>query len=608
MSDIDPTVFPDNQKVAKRNLRGQFTIVKDEITALQQYTAVPSQMAFGGLDDDFTIPSLPFDLSAYLAKSTGGVTTRTFASRFEETVFASDHGAVGDGSDNTVALQRAIDRAVLLAIANGVGATVDIGMGTFVTSSTLTINHDCIHIRGCGVGSTFIVNNTDTDVISFTKGGALIQNVGLHDLRIYGTAVAPSAGARLRLVNVGLGTFENLYLEEGFQGLVIEGGLGNTFNNVNAFTANYWAAPIAGSSTLYLKASGTNWPAGPEFTNCFFESNGGNSNLADAVVIESADSAFFVNCHMGFAGNAAVRFRQIAGAQPLTGVVFTACYFDGFFGTNGANGVVIENPNGSTGSFGLFGFNSCYCFGDFTDAGFRVKSDATTLVSVNITGGFYGYAAASANIRLSAGSLFTINGAQIINGPAAGTGLLIDNAVSHVTIVGNIFANTSGSFTMANGITIAGTADHVTMTGNDFGALATPFTKTTSGTDISYAEDNVPALAWTTYSPTVVSETGAITSFVSVDGKYRRVGKTVQVNITIAINNNGTGATALHVPLPFTAVRDANLVGANSDYVSCPAVITTFASLTYARVVRYDSAYPGGAAKIIWITGVYECA
>ena len=34
-SNIDPTVFPDNAPVEKSDLRNQFQIAKDEITALQ---------------------------------------------------------------------------------------------------------------------------------------------------------------------------------------------------------------------------------------------------------------------------------------------------------------------------------------------------------------------------------------------------------------------------------------------------------------------------------------------------------------------------------------------------------------------------------------------
>jgi len=53
-SDIDPTVFPDNQKVDKADLREQFTIAKNEIEALQLATSTPRRMAY----DDASFESL----------------------------------------------------------------------------------------------------------------------------------------------------------------------------------------------------------------------------------------------------------------------------------------------------------------------------------------------------------------------------------------------------------------------------------------------------------------------------------------------------------------------------------------------------------------------
>jgi hypothetical protein len=38
-SEIDPTVFPDNELVDKADLRNQFQIAKQEITALQASTS-----------------------------------------------------------------------------------------------------------------------------------------------------------------------------------------------------------------------------------------------------------------------------------------------------------------------------------------------------------------------------------------------------------------------------------------------------------------------------------------------------------------------------------------------------------------------------------------
>jgi hypothetical protein len=44
-SEIDPTVFPDNQLVDKADLREQFEIAKNEITALQSSTSTIRRMA-----------------------------------------------------------------------------------------------------------------------------------------------------------------------------------------------------------------------------------------------------------------------------------------------------------------------------------------------------------------------------------------------------------------------------------------------------------------------------------------------------------------------------------------------------------------------------------
>lgn len=49
-SDIDPSVIRDDQKVAKSDLREQFQIAANEITALQLITSIPRRMAY---DDAF---------------------------------------------------------------------------------------------------------------------------------------------------------------------------------------------------------------------------------------------------------------------------------------------------------------------------------------------------------------------------------------------------------------------------------------------------------------------------------------------------------------------------------------------------------------------------
>lgn len=51
-SEIDPSVFPDNLKVDKADLREQFQIAGNEITELQSKTSVPGVSAFSFFDVD----------------------------------------------------------------------------------------------------------------------------------------------------------------------------------------------------------------------------------------------------------------------------------------------------------------------------------------------------------------------------------------------------------------------------------------------------------------------------------------------------------------------------------------------------------------------------
>jgi hypothetical protein len=52
MSDVDPSVIRDDAKVAKSDLREQLQIIKDEITALQNVTAVPRRMMYNDCEFD----------------------------------------------------------------------------------------------------------------------------------------------------------------------------------------------------------------------------------------------------------------------------------------------------------------------------------------------------------------------------------------------------------------------------------------------------------------------------------------------------------------------------------------------------------------------------
>jgi hypothetical protein len=85
--------------------------------------------------------------------------------------------------------------------------------------------------------------------------------------------------------------------------------------------------------------------------------------------------------------------------------------------------------------------------------------------------------------------------------------------------------------------------------------MATQWTAgTTAGQILTAATLNTIGAAWETYTPTVTSQSGTITSFTSRLGKYTRINKLVVVQYDIQILNNGTGGTWITITKPITSV------------------------------------------------------
>lgn len=113
--------------------------------------------------------------------------------------------------------------------------------------------------------------------------------------------------------------------------------------------------------------------------------------------------------------------------------------------------------------------------------------------------------------------------------------------------------------------------------------------------------------AWTTYTPTLGSGTGSLTS-ASATGRYKSVGKTVFVEMTITITTNGTAGAFVTATLPagMTAVADTFFGGkarAVSGKLVGSAVQATGGTLA---IGNYDNTYPGANGEIIVISGVFE--
>ena len=97
-----------------------------------------------------------------------------------------------------------------------------------------------------------------------------------------------------------------------------------------------------------------------------------------------------------------------------------------------------------------------------------------------------------------------------------------------------------------------------------------------------------------TYTPTVTSQSGSITSYAAT-GRWLRIGDLVQVQIYITIANNGTGSGYIDVTLPFTAADNGTpALGCGREDLSVGKQLQMRASpnTSNAVVFTYDNLYP----------------
>lgn len=129
--------------------------------------------------------------------------------------------------------------------------------------------------------------------------------------------------------------------------------------------------------------------------------------------------------------------------------------------------------------------------------------------------------------------------------------------------------------------------------------------------DINMAGSGNLAGAWNSFQATVAASTGAITT-AAATVRWKKFGRTVFFNLYATVANNGSGAGALSVSLPFAnngssplmlLTRDLNSLAVISGYIGTGA-----ANIAINRVS--DNAYPiaaNGSAGFAF-SGVYEAA
>jgi hypothetical protein len=118
--------------------------------------------------------------------------------------------------------------------------------------------------------------------------------------------------------------------------------------------------------------------------------------------------------------------------------------------------------------------------------------------------------------------------------------------------------------------------------------------------------------AWTTYSPTVTSGTGTLTTVSATSARYKTYGKTVHFAVTILLTTNGTGATDLRFTLPSTPVSGANYLFIARDYTGGLLLQAMNGDVlgvpTVGVITTSTNTYPGVSGHYYIVSGTYEAA
>jgi hypothetical protein len=112
--------------------------------------------------------------------------------------------------------------------------------------------------------------------------------------------------------------------------------------------------------------------------------------------------------------------------------------------------------------------------------------------------------------------------------------------------------------------------------------------------------------AWTTYTPVITAASGTFTT-VSAAGRYKQIGKTVFIFVSVTITTNGTAAGYVVATLPVNSLGNGNIIAGRESAVA-GKMLQAIVGAASMIILNYDNTYPGGDGCALLMTGVYEAA
>jgi len=274
--------------------------------------------------------------------STGSTTARTLAKRFSDVINVKDFGALGNGSDDTTAIQAAINYAQTL-VTSSRGMNVWLPSGNYTISSTLTVTSSLIGIIGDGALRTQISRNASFgDTILFSKGTepngtdieyCAVTGIGFTHDTSSGNAMT---GSHIKAVSPIHFVIDDCIMQDGAYGISIKGGVYIYINNVR-LRGHYVASSTPYNSTagFYFQATTNTAPSVKiptivNITNCKMNSTIVSTGYQFGTVINAAEEIHFTNCTFngGVLDEVFLQLLSGSSASNILEVTFNSCFFD----------------------------------------------------------------------------------------------------------------------------------------------------------------------------------------------------------------------------------------------------------------------------------------
>lgn len=334
--------------------------------------------------------------------TSGTVITSTWLNQVDSHVFGvQNFGAVGDGvTDDTAAIQAAIDAAEALAVGSGSaiignsGYTVYIPPGNYLVSSPLTVT-----VGGIGFysdpskGARIFTSNSSGDI--FTIGDASdtssIWENHFHNLFFEATNKENTGVVALHFYRCFGGSIVNCTFHGCYESIVGERMNRYVLSNCNTFQNR--ATNIAASSFRFKGlASGTG--GGMHITNC--ELAGGGTltpSVTAQILCEEIDGLYGQSIHTRDCSyGIACLPTGVTGKNIIDTILLDTCYFD----ENYTYCAYLGGTVATGGRYQHIKFDNCYFrASNLSENGLRVEiTDSGTFVSsggavedITITGG-----------------------------------------------------------------------------------------------------------------------------------------------------------------------------------------------------------------------------